>query len=70
MRIDLPDDFARALKKFQREHNGPCFTIEAFIENVMGAFMESWPWDTGDICVYRDECIHRKSVDEWREEHK
>jgi hypothetical protein len=70
MRIDLPDDFARGLRKFMRENNSRCFTIEAFIENVTGDFMESWPWGTGDICVHCDKCMHRKTVAEWKEEQK
>jgi hypothetical protein len=70
VKIDLPDDFAENLKEFMRGCNVRRLTIEAFVEGIVRAFMESWPWDAGDICVHRDECMHYKGVEAWREEHK
>lgn len=69
MQIDLSDDFVKDLEAFRAERKDPR-SLAAIIEVVVADYMDNWPWDSSDICVHYDECMHRKTVDEWREKHK
>jgi hypothetical protein len=60
-----PGEYAR-LEKFLQETKFP--SLEALLRTALFEFFENWPWDTGDICVYADQCMHRKPVDAWRME--
>jgi hypothetical protein len=69
MNIDLSDDFVKRLEAFNAEHGGRT-SLAAFIEDVLDTCMELYPFGTADVCVHVDECMHRKTVAEWREGHK
>jgi hypothetical protein len=69
MKIDLPDGFVKELEAFRAERQDPR-SPAAFIEAVVADYMYNWPWDSSDICVHCDECMHRKTVAAGREKHK
>jgi hypothetical protein len=69
MKIDLSDDFVERLKAYNAEYEGRA-SIASIIEDVVDTHMELWPWSCGDICAHADECMHRKTVEQWKEEQK
>ena len=42
--------------------------MRAFIEEAVDVLIENYPWFPGDICVHCEECMHHKSVEEWKED--
>jgi hypothetical protein len=66
MKIDLSDDFVKRLEAYNAEHERRT-PLAAIIEDAVGAYMDLWPFGTGDVCVHAEECMHRKTVAEWGE---
>ena len=69
MRIDLSDDFVKRLKAYNTEHEGRT-SLSAIIEDAVDAYMELWPFGAADVCVHAEDCMHCKTVSEWKEEHR
>jgi len=67
MIINLPDEFIERAKEHIRK-NELYATVEAFIKDAVTEWIENYPWCHGDICVHFDECMHRKSVEDWKKE--
>ena len=67
MELNLSEDFLKRAKEYI-ETKEPFVSVEALIENVVDSYIENYPWSFGDICVHNDECMHSKSVDDWKEE--
>jgi hypothetical protein len=65
--ITLPEELLKRIREYI-EKEEPYRTVEAFIEATVDYRIENYPWFTGDICVHNEECMHWKSVEEWREE--
>jgi len=65
MEINLPDELIERAKEHLK-NNGYCQPIDVFIEEAVDSRIESYPWFMSDICVHFEECMHRKSVEEWR----
>jgi len=68
MQIYLPDELSERLKEHLKKI-GCCQPIDMFIEECVDLCIESYPWFTGDICVHNEQCMHWKSVEDWREDH-
>jgi hypothetical protein len=67
MKIELPDEFLEQARTYIKERE--CYSsIEAFIEDTVYYRMEAYPWFTGDICVHNENCMHWKSVEDWKKE--
>jgi len=69
MEIYLPDELFERVKKHLKEIKC-CQPIDTFIEEAVEHSIESYPWFTGDICVHNENCMHWKSVEDWRKEHE
>jgi len=67
MKIDLSDEFLERTRKYIKGRE-PYVSVEAFIEDTVDLRMENYPWFVGDICVHNENCMHWKSVEQWREE--
>jgi len=67
MEINLPDGLIERVSKHLKEI-GWSVPIDAFIEETVDLRIESYPWGTGDICVHNEQCMHWKSVKDWKEE--
>ena len=67
MQINLSDEFFQRAKE-HIETKEPYATVEAFIEDAVDSSIESYPRGLGDICVHNGDCMHRKSVEDRREE--
>ena len=69
MTINLSDEFIERVSKYIKKRE--CYaTVEAFIEDAAVLRMENYPWFTGDICVHNENCMHWKSVEDWRKDHE
>ena len=67
MEINVSGEFFKRAKEYI-ETKEPYATVEAFIENAVDAHMECYPWGLGDICVHNEECMHWKTVEDWKKE--
>ena len=67
MEIYLPDELIERAREYLKRL-GWCLPIDIFIEEAVDSHIESWPWGLGDICVHCEECMHRKSVEDWKKE--
>lgn len=70
MEIKINDELAARFKEHLQkiEMNRPA---EFVIEELIEGYIENWPFNSwADICVYGDECMHHKTVSEWKEENK
>jgi len=67
MELNLSEDFLKRVKE-HIEKEEPFVSVEAFIEDTIYHRIENYPWSYGDICVHNDECMHCKTVDEWKKE--
>jgi hypothetical protein len=65
MEIYLPDELIERAREHLKK-TGYSLPIDIFIEETVDSRIESHPWFTGDICVHCEECIHRKSVEDWK----
>ncbi|MDR0322347.1 MAG: ribbon-helix-helix domain-containing protein [Treponema sp.] len=65
MKINLSDELIERVEKHLKETGSPQ-SIEALIEEAADQYVESYPWFVGDICVHNDECMHHKSVEDWK----
>ena len=69
MTINLSDEFIERVSEYIKKRE--CYTtVEAFIEDTVDLRMENYPWFTGDICVHNENCMHWKSVEDWRKDHE
>jgi hypothetical protein len=69
MKIDLPADLVTEMKAFRVKQKDPR-ALAVLIEDAVTVYMSNFPWDSSDICVHSDLCMHRKDVEEWRNEHE
>jgi len=67
MKITLSDGFIKRLRKHLNKI-GRATPIEMFIEETVDLNIEAYPWGMGDICVHNEECMHWKSVEDWKKE--
>ena len=67
MQINLSDEFFKRAKE-HNEKNELYATVEAFIEDTVDSRIENYPWFFGDICVHNENCMHWKSVEDWKKE--
>jgi len=67
MQINLSDEFLQRVKEHIKNKE-PYATVEAFIVDAVDSRIENHPWFLGDICVHNGECMHWKTVEEWKEE--
>jgi hypothetical protein len=67
MELNLSEDFIKRIKK-HIETEEPFATVEAFIEDTVDSRIENYPWFFGDICVHNEQCMHWKSVGDWKKE--
>jgi hypothetical protein len=67
MQIYLPDDLIERVREHFKK-TGWSQPVEMFIEEAVDLSIENYPWSFGDICVHNDECMHWKTVEEWKEE--
>jgi hypothetical protein len=65
----IPDGLVERVTAHLKKINSPQST-EGFIEEAVDNHIEIYPWFTGNICVHSEECMHRKSVEDWREDHE
>ena len=69
MNIYLPTNLVEKIREHLKKTK--CnLPIEVFIEEAVEMRIESYPWFTDDICVHSNECMHRKSVESWREDNE
>jgi len=69
MEIYLPDGLIEKVREHLK-NNGYCQPVDTFIEEAVDLCIESYPWFTGDICVHNENCMHWKSVEEWKKENE
>jgi hypothetical protein len=65
MQITLSEELVKRIRE-HIEKVEPYRTVEVFIEDTVDYRIETYPWFTGDICVHNDECMHCKSVEDWK----
>jgi hypothetical protein len=68
MKIDISDEFVERMKKYLINEGRELMPIDGFIEESVDLRIESDPFFTGDICVHCDDCMHHKSVDDWKKD--
>jgi hypothetical protein len=68
MQINVTDEFVERMKKYLREEGRYLMPLEGFIEECVDLLIESNPFGIGDICAHCDECMHHKSVEDWKKE--
>jgi len=67
MEIYLPDELIERVREHLKK-NGYGLPLDIFIEEAVDSCIENYPWGLGDICVHNGECMHWKSVEDWRKE--
>ena len=67
MKIELSNEFIERVRAHLKML-GYGQSVEAFIEEAADHCIESYPWFIGDICVHNEECMHWKSLGDWKKE--
>jgi hypothetical protein len=69
MDIYLPDELIERVREHLKK-TGLCQPIDFFIGEAVDLCIENYPWSFGDVCVHNDECMHCKTVEEWKKEYE
>jgi hypothetical protein len=70
MTVELNDKLIERLEAFKAESQDSR-TVTNIIAEMIDICIGCYPFNLpGDICVHNDDCMHHKSIYQWKEEQK